>query len=101
MLDFHSLQFKRRASNCHLGLCPGCNESGMVVLQVKMVVYREEGTQKEEDLYDIITVQLTKKSGKGLGLSIVGRKNGPGVFISDVVSVMLFLVIFVCMHILT
>ncbi|KAK8394132.1 hypothetical protein O3P69_006373 [Scylla paramamosain] len=53
--------------------------------KVKMVVYREEGTQKEEDLYDIITVQLTKKSGKGLGLSIVGRKNGPGVFISDVV----------------
>nr|XP_027207926.1 multiple PDZ domain protein-like isoform X8 [Penaeus vannamei] len=53
--------------------------------KVKMVVYREEGSQKEEDLYDIITVQLTKKSGKGLGLSIVGRKNGPGVFISDVV----------------
>lgn len=53
--------------------------------KVKMVVYREEGTQKEEDLYDVITVQLTKKSGKGLGLSIVGRKNGPGVFISDVV----------------
>ncbi|KAK4298476.1 hypothetical protein Pmani_029175 [Petrolisthes manimaculis] len=53
--------------------------------KVKMVVYREEGTQKEEDLYDTITVQLTKKSGKGLGLSIVGRKNGPGVFISDVV----------------
>lgn len=51
-----------------------------------MVVYREEGTQKEEDLYDTITVQLTKKSGKGLGLSIVGRKNGPGVFISDVVN---------------
>lgn len=54
------------------------------------MVYREEGTQKEEDLYDIITVQLTKKSGKGLGLSIVGRKSGPGVFISDVVSVLPF-----------
>lgn len=73
-------------------LCSGCNGSAMVVLQVKMVVYREEGTQKEEDLYDIITVQLTKKSGKGLGLSIVGRKNGPGVFISDVVGGALFLV---------
>lgn len=59
---------------------------------MKMVVYREEGTQKEEDLYDVITVQLTKKSGKGLGLSIVGRKNGPGVFISDVVSVMLLFI---------
>ena len=55
-----------------------------------MVVYREEGTQKEEDLYDVIKVQLTKKSGKGLGLSIVGRKNGPGVFISDLVSKLIF-----------
>ena len=67
------------------------NGSTMVVLQVKMVVYREEGTQKEEDLYDIITVQLTKKSGKGLGLSIVGRKNGPGVFISDVVMLQFYI----------
>ena len=54
-----------------------------------MIVYREEGTQKEEDLYDVIKVQLTKKSGKGIGLSIVGRKNGPGVFISDLVSLSL------------
>ena len=51
-----------------------------------MVVSREEVT-KEEDLMDIMTVNLTKKSGKGLGLSIVGRKNGPGVFISDLVNI--------------
>ena len=49
-----------------------------------MLVSREE-TTKEEDLLEIISVNLTKKSGKGLGLSIVGRKNGPGVFISDLV----------------
>lgn len=36
-------------------------------------------------MYDIQDVELVKKSGKGLGLSIVGRKNGTGVFISDVV----------------
>jgi len=36
-------------------------------------------------MYDLMEVELVKKSGKGLGLSIVGRKNGPGVFISDVV----------------
>lgn len=36
-------------------------------------------------MYDLIDVELVKKSGKGLGLSIVGRKNGSGVFISDVV----------------
>jgi hypothetical protein len=53
--------------------------------QVKMVVLREE-TAKDEDRYDALDVELVKKPGKGLGLSIVGRKNGTGVFISDVVS---------------
>ncbi|CAG7833479.1 unnamed protein product, partial [Allacma fusca] len=53
--------------------------------KVKMVVFRDDAVAKEDDLYDITDVELVKKSGKGLGLSIVGRKNGPGVFISDVV----------------
>ena len=53
--------------------------------KVKMVVLRES-IASENDLYEIIDVDLTKKSGKGLGLSIVGKKNGPGIFISDVVS---------------
>uniref|UniRef100_A0A1B6GME1 PDZ domain-containing protein n=1 Tax=Cuerna arida TaxID=1464854 RepID=A0A1B6GME1_9HEMI len=56
--------------------------------KVKMVVLRDEGvvSGKEEELMDIMEVELTKKPGKGLGLSIVGRKNGPGIFISDVVQ---------------
>ncbi|XP_022239967.1 multiple PDZ domain protein-like isoform X3 [Limulus polyphemus] len=53
---------------------------------VKMVVYREETTSSEEDLMDIMDIELFKKSTRGLGLSIVGRKNGPGVFISEVVK---------------
>ncbi|XP_023214867.1 multiple PDZ domain protein-like [Centruroides sculpturatus] len=53
---------------------------------VRMVVYREAGLNHEDDLYDILEVELHKKSGRGLGLSIVGRKNGPGVFISEVVK---------------
>lgn len=53
---------------------------------VQMVVFREEGQNHEEDIYDILEVELYKKSGRGLGLSIVGRKNGPGVFISEVVK---------------
>ena len=54
--------------------------------KVKMVVFRDDAVAKEDDLYDVTDVELVKKSGKGLGLSIVGRKNGNGVFISDVVS---------------
>jgi C-terminal processing protease CtpA/Prc len=53
--------------------------------KVRMVVYRDEAVAKEDDMYDQIDLELVKKSGKGLGLSIVGRKNGSGVFISDVV----------------
>ncbi|XP_076355046.1 multiple PDZ domain protein-like isoform X3 [Tachypleus tridentatus] len=53
---------------------------------VKMVVFREETTSPEEDLVDIMDIELFKKSTRGLGLSIVGRKNGPGVFISEVVK---------------
>ncbi|KAL1129913.1 hypothetical protein AAG570_012857 [Ranatra chinensis] len=56
-------------------------------VKVRMVVYREESSSggKEEDL-DVIDVDLIKKPGKGFGLSIVGRKNGPGIFISDIVQ---------------
>jgi multiple PDZ domain protein len=57
-----------------------------VFVQVKMVVFRDEASVKEEDIFNVMEVELTKKPGKGLGLSIVGRKNGSGVFISDVVS---------------
>ncbi|KAJ9587720.1 hypothetical protein L9F63_018847, partial [Diploptera punctata] len=53
--------------------------------KVKMVVFRDEASTKEEDIFNVMEVELTKKPGKGLGLSIVGRKNGNGVFISDVV----------------
>ncbi|XP_069682015.1 multiple PDZ domain protein-like isoform X7 [Periplaneta americana] len=53
--------------------------------KVKMVVFRDEASTKEEDIFNVMEVELMKKPGKGLGLSIVGRKNGNGVFISDVV----------------
>ena len=51
-----------------------------------MVVFRDETMLKDEQLYDIFNVELMKKPGKGLGLSIVGRRNDTGVFISDIVS---------------
>ena len=54
---------------------------------VKMVVFRDEVQPKDEDMYDTFTVELMKKPGKGLGLSIVGRRNDVGVFISDIVSI--------------
>ena len=37
-------------------------------------------------IYNIFEVDLMKKPGRGLGLSIVGRKNEPGVYVSEVVK---------------
>lgn len=54
--------------------------------KVRIMVYRDETSLKDDDMLDIIEVELLKKPGRGLGLSIVGRRNGPGVYISDVVS---------------
>ncbi|KAM3591253.1 uncharacterized protein V6R79_025536 [Siganus canaliculatus] len=53
---------------------------------VRLVVYRDEAQYKEEDLWDSFIVELHKKPGQGLGLSIVGRRNDTGVFVSDIVK---------------
>lgn len=42
--------------------------------RVRLTLYREEAPYKEEDVYDTLTVELQKKPGKGLGLSIVGKR---------------------------
>ncbi|XP_048476344.1 multiple PDZ domain protein [Rhincodon typus] len=54
--------------------------------KVRLTVYRDEGHYKEEDMYDLLIVELHKKPGKGLGLSIVGKRNDTGVFVSDIVK---------------
>ncbi|KAK6188757.1 hypothetical protein SNE40_004870 [Patella caerulea] len=54
--------------------------------RVGMVIYRDDNQVREEDIYDIFTVDLMKRPGKGLGLSIVGKKNDVGVYISDIVK---------------
>ncbi|XP_056388885.1 inaD-like protein isoform X2 [Hyla sarda] len=54
--------------------------------KVQLVVYRDEAQYRDEENLDIFYVELQKKSGRGLGLSIVGKRNGSGVFISDIVK---------------
>ncbi|KAM3914662.1 inaD-like protein [Leptodactylus fuscus] len=54
--------------------------------KVQLVVYRDEAQYRDEENLDIFHVELQKKSGRGLGLSIVGKRNGSGVFISDIVK---------------
>uniref|UniRef100_A0A7M4EFX9 PDZ domain-containing protein n=1 Tax=Crocodylus porosus TaxID=8502 RepID=A0A7M4EFX9_CROPO len=54
--------------------------------KVQLVVYRDEAQYKDEENLEIFYIDLQKKTGRGLGLSIVGKRNGSGVFISDIVK---------------
>uniref|UniRef100_A0A671F5J5 Multiple PDZ domain protein n=1 Tax=Rhinolophus ferrumequinum TaxID=59479 RepID=A0A671F5J5_RHIFE len=54
--------------------------------RVRLTLYRDEAPYKEEDVCDTLTIELQKKPGKGLGLSIVGKRNDTGVFVSDIVK---------------
>lgn len=51
-----------------------------------MKVYRERADLSLNDSCQIFDVRLTKKTGKGLGLSIVGKKDGTGIYISEIVK---------------
>ncbi|XP_075416035.1 multiple PDZ domain protein isoform X6 [Tenrec ecaudatus] len=54
--------------------------------RVRLTLYRDETPYKEEDVCDTLTIELQKQPGKGLGLSIVGKRNDTGVFVSDIVK---------------
>nr|XP_045004838.1 inaD-like protein isoform X3 [Jaculus jaculus] len=54
--------------------------------KVQLVVYRDEAHYRDEENLEMFPVDLQKKTGRGLGLSIVGKRNGSGVFISDIVK---------------
>ncbi|XP_058240794.1 multiple PDZ domain protein isoform X3 [Hemibagrus wyckioides] len=54
--------------------------------RVRLTVFRDEAQYKEEELWDVLSVELQKKPGQSLGLSIVGRRNDTGVFVSDIVK---------------
>nr|XP_040570229.1 multiple PDZ domain protein-like isoform X2 [Lepeophtheirus salmonis] len=53
---------------------------------MEKVTFVVDRTCPWEDLFEEVEVELNKKPGKGFGLSIVGKKSGRGVFISDLVT---------------
>ncbi|KRX93911.1 InaD-like protein, partial [Trichinella pseudospiralis] len=58
--------------------------------KVRLLVHRDPMMKinllDPTNIYDIFEVELNKKPGKGLGLSIVGRKHEPGIFIAEVMK---------------
>ncbi|XP_061834471.1 inaD-like protein isoform X2 [Nerophis lumbriciformis] len=53
--------------------------------KVLLTVLRDEARYQHHQNLDIFLVDLHRKSGRGLGVSIVGKRSGSGVFISEVV----------------
>ena len=53
----------------------------------QVIVLIEPNKNKDSKIYQDLEVELYKKTGKGLGLSVVGRRDGYGVFISDMVCI--------------
>lgn len=51
-----------------------------------MVVLRREVSYETAQGYECIEIELAKKAGKGLGICLVARKDGRGVFINEIVS---------------
>lgn len=54
-------------------------------MQMKLIIYRPEQIN-----YTTVDVDLIKKSGKGLGISVIARKDGKGVYISEIVSIIFY-----------
>ncbi|UJR25101.1 hypothetical protein I4U23_006461 [Adineta vaga] len=58
------------------------NIVSIVIIRGKMLTEM----MNEQDKFDVLNVELIKKSGKGLGFSIIGRRHGFGVFISHILE---------------
>ncbi|CAL2032968.1 unnamed protein product [Caenorhabditis brenneri] len=58
--------------------------------KVRLMIYRDVNLQLSlldpTQIYNIFEIDLVKKTGRGLGISIVGRKNEPGVYVSEIVK---------------
>lgn len=53
---------------------------------LKLRVLRDDDALFDEDLYQVVDVELAKRPGKGLGLSIFTHQNEEGIFVSEVVK---------------
>ncbi|CAI5443601.1 unnamed protein product [Caenorhabditis angaria] len=58
--------------------------------KVRLLIYRDVNLQLSlldpTQIYNMFEIDLAKKAGRGLGISIVGRKNEPGVYVSEIVK---------------
>ncbi|KAJ0050697.1 hypothetical protein NL108_005105, partial [Boleophthalmus pectinirostris] len=53
--------------------------------RVSLCVFRHQEAYREEDLWDVFSLELRPRSGEGLGFTIVGKSNDTGIFVSDII----------------
>ncbi|XP_049900116.1 multiple PDZ domain protein [Epinephelus moara] len=53
--------------------------------RIRLCVYRHQEACREEDLWDVFSLELRPRPGEGLGFTTVGKSNDTGIFVSDII----------------
>ncbi|XP_034449156.1 multiple PDZ domain protein isoform X3 [Hippoglossus hippoglossus] len=53
--------------------------------RVCLRVFRHQEAYREEDLWDVFSMELRPRPGEGLGFTTVGKSNDTGIFVSDII----------------
>ncbi|KAK0156021.1 Multiple PDZ domain protein [Merluccius polli] len=67
------------------------HEEALAVLRlsaqrVRLCVFRHQEAYREEDLWDVFTLELKPQPGRGLGFCTVGKSNDTGIFVSEILQ---------------
>ncbi|XP_074486314.1 multiple PDZ domain protein isoform X2 [Sebastes fasciatus] len=54
--------------------------------RVRLCVFRHQEAYREEDLWDVFSLELRPRPGEGLGFTTVGKSNDTGIFVSDIIK---------------
>ncbi|XP_059192636.1 multiple PDZ domain protein [Centropristis striata] len=53
--------------------------------RVQLCVFRHQEAYREEDLWDVFSLELRPRPGEGMGFITVGKSNDTGIFVSDII----------------
>ncbi|XP_013860327.1 multiple PDZ domain protein [Austrofundulus limnaeus] len=53
--------------------------------RVRLCVFRHQEAYREEDLWDVFSLELEPRPGEGLGFTIVAKSNDTGIFVSEII----------------
>ncbi|XP_073322064.1 multiple PDZ domain protein [Pagrus major] len=53
--------------------------------RVCLCVFRHQEAYREEDLWDVFSLEMRPRHGEGLGFTTVGKSNDTGIFVSDII----------------